>query len=90
MRHKVARIKAARKQNRPAQKEVCLPVEEAEAIVNQLNEQRRWAGMVIDAADDFEAIMDNPDWLITDKAKRIELIIGTLHSRLLNLRKHLI
>jgi len=43
--------------------------------------------MVIESIEDFEAIMMNPEWLVPQKAKQIEMIVGTMHSRISNLKK---
>lgn len=68
--------------------DVVLPLSACKEIVATMNEQRKWAKLLQESFEDFEAIMANPDWLIKDKADKIELIVGTMHSRILNFQKH--
>jgi len=42
--------------------------------------------LVLESIEDFEAVMMNPEWLVQDKAKQIEMIVGTMHSRITNLK----
>ena len=51
--------------------------------------QKKWGKLVLESIEDFEAIMGNPEWLIRDKADKVEMLLGTLHSRLTNLTKNL-
>ena len=58
-------------------------------MILRMEGQKKWSKMVLESLEDFEAIMGNPDWLIRDKADKVEMLLGTLHSRLTNLQKNL-
>lgn len=55
----------------------------------RMETQKKWGKLVLESLEDFEAIMGNPDWLIKDKADKVEMLLGTLHARLTNLQKNL-
>lgn len=58
-------------------------------MILRMEGQKKWGKLVLESIEDFEAIMGNPDWLIRDKADKVEMLLGTLHSRLTNLNKNL-
>ena len=58
-------------------------------MILRMKGQKKWSKMVLESIEDFEAIMGNPDWLIRDKADKVEMLLGTLQSRLTNLNKNL-
>lgn len=58
-------------------------------MILRMEGQKKWGKLVLESLEDFEAIMGNPDWLIRDKADKVEMLLGTLHSRLTNLQKNL-
>lgn len=69
--------------------DVVLPLSACGDIVSAMDEQRKWGKLLQESFEDFEAIMGNPDWLIKDKSEKIELIVGTMHARIINFQKHL-
>jgi len=87
LRHRHARAAKAIENGKVKQAEIGLPVSATTEIIERLDSERKWARMVLESIEDFEAIMANPEWLINDKAGRIEMIIGTMHSRITNLKK---
>lgn len=58
-------------------------------MVEKSDLQRKWSKMALESIEDFEALMANPDWLIEERAKRIEQIVGTMHARLTNFKRTL-
>lgn len=58
-------------------------------MIAKMDNQKKWTKLVLESIEDFEAIMLNPAWLIPDKAKQIEMIVGTMHSRATNLKNTL-
>lgn len=66
--------------------EVGIPLLKAREMIAQADHQRKWTKLVLESIEDFEAIMANPEWLIDAKASRIEMIVGTMHSRITNLK----
>ena len=66
--------------------EIGLPLRKAREMIDQADHQRKWAKLVLESIEDFEAVMANPEWLVKDKAARIEMIVGTMHSRITNLK----
>ena len=89
LRYRHARAKTRAEKFGMKELDVVMPLGACSEIVSSLNEQRKWAELLQESFEDFEAIMGNPDWLIKDKAEKIELIIGTMHSRILNFQKHI-
>jgi hypothetical protein len=66
--------------------EVGIPLHKAREMIEQSDYQRKWAKLVLESIEDFEAIMANPEWLVEAKASRIDMIVGTMHSRITNLK----
>jgi hypothetical protein len=89
LRYRHARAKTRAEKFGMKELDVVMPLGACGEIVSTMNEQRKWAELLQESFEDFEAIMGNPDWLIKDKAEKLELIIGTMHSRILNFQKHI-
>jgi len=66
-----------------------MPLKKARELLNARDESVKWTKMSLEAIEDFEAILANPAWLVEDRIKRIEQIVGTMHSRLTNLKRTL-
>jgi hypothetical protein len=88
-RYRFARAKNSVEKGRVRQTEVSVPFRTAEEMILRMEGQKKWSKMVLESIEDFEAIMGNPDWLIRDKADKVEMLLGTLQSRLTNLNKNL-
>lgn len=58
-------------------------------MVNLHNEHRKWAKLVLESIDDYDALMANPAWLVDDKTKKATTLLGTLQSRLTNFKRTL-
>ena len=87
LRYRHARAAKAIENGKVKRAEIGLPVSATTEIIERLDAERKWAKMVLESIEDFEAIMANPEWLVKDKADKIEMIIGTMHSRIANLKK---
>ena len=87
LRHRQSRAAKAVQDGKAKTAEICLPLQSATEIVTALDRHKKWTKMVIESIEDFEAIMMNPEWLVPQKAKQIEMIVGTMHSRISNLKK---
>ncbi len=89
LRFRHSRAKTRAQKNGMKELDVVLPLAACGEVISAMDEQRKWARLLQESFEDFEAIMGNPDWLIKDKAEKIELIVGTMHARILNFQKHL-
>jgi hypothetical protein len=69
--------------------EVLMPLKKARELLEAREQMSKWTKLVLQSTEDFEAIMANPEWLVDERAKRIEQMLGTLHSRLTNLKRTL-
>lgn len=88
-RHRQSRAAKAVENGKAKTREICLPLQSATEIVIALDTHKKWAKLVLESIEDFEAIMGNPEWLVPQKAKQIEMIVGTMHARITNLKKNL-
>ena len=68
---------------------VCLPLDKAKDIIDKMDTMKKWSEFCLESIEEFDAISANPDWLVQDKAKRLEMILGTMHARISNLKKTL-
>ena len=69
--------------------EVLIPLKKARELLTAKEESVKWTKLCLQSVEDFEAILSNPDWLVEDRIKRIEQIVGTMHSRLTNFKRTL-
>ena len=88
-RYRFARAKTSLENGLVRQTEISVPFKTAEEMMLRMETQKKWGKLVLESLEDFEAIMGNPDWLIKDKADKVEMLLGTLHARLTNLQKNL-
>lgn len=89
LRHRHSRATKAIKDGKIKRAEICLPIEATTEMIAKMNTFKKWTKMVLESIEDFEAIMNNPAWLVPDRAKQIEMIIGTMHARVTNLKNTL-
>jgi hypothetical protein len=89
LRHRHSRAVKAIEDGKVKRAEIGLPIEATTEMIAKMDNQKKWAKLVLESIEDFEAIMLNPDWLIPDKAKQIEMIVGTMHSRATNFKNTL-
>lgn len=89
LRHRQSRAAKAVEAGKAKTAEICLPLQSATEIVIALDTHKKHTRLVLESIEDFEAIMGNPEWLVPDKAKKLEMIIGTMHARLTTLKKNL-
>jgi hypothetical protein len=89
LRHRQSRAAKAVQDGKVKSAEICLPLQSASEIVIALDTHKKWTRLVLESIEDFEAIMANPEWLVTDKAKQLEMIIGTMHARITTLKNNL-
>ncbi len=87
--HRASRAKGWHAKKGGAEPHVCVPLASANKMMEAMAYQRRWGELTLESIEEFEAIMANPEWLIDDKAKKVELIIATMHARITNLIKTL-
>ena len=88
-RHRYSRAAKAVENGKAKTREICVPLQSASEIVIALDAHKKWAKLVLESIEDYEAIMTNPEWLVPQKAKQIEMIVGTLQSRITNLKNNL-
>jgi hypothetical protein len=69
--------------------EVLMPLKKARELLDAREQMVKWTKLVLESTEDFNALMANPEWLVEERAKNIEKIIGTLHARLTNLKRTL-
>ena len=89
LRHRHSRASKAVEAGKVKTAEICLPLHSTGEIVIALDAHKKHTAMVLKSIEDFETIMGNPEWLVPDKAKKLEMIIGTMHARLTTLKKNL-
>ena len=89
LRHRHSRAAKAIEDGKIKKAEICLPIEATTEIIAKMDNHRKWTKMVLESLEDFESVMNNPDWLVPDKAKQVEMIIGTMHARITNLKNTL-
>lgn len=89
LRHRQTRAAKAVQEGKSKTAEICLPLQSATEIITAMDTHRKWTKLVLESIEDFEAIMVNPEWLVADRAKKLEMIIGTMHARITNLKKNL-
>lgn len=89
LRYRVSRAEGSVRAKAINTAEICLPLKKAREMVEKSDLQRKWSKMALESIEDFEALMANPDWLIEERAKRIEQIVGTMHARLTNFKRTL-
>lgn len=88
-RHRYSRAAKAVENGKAKTREICLPLQSASEIVIALDAHKKKALLVLESIEDFEAVMANPEWLVPQKAKQIEMIVGTMHARITNLKNNL-
>lgn len=89
LRHRTSRAESRVRAKALHTAEVGIPLKKARELIDQADALRKRTKLCLESIEDFEAIMSNPDWLIADKASKIEMIVGTMHARLSNLKTHL-
>ena len=89
LRHRHSRASKAVQKGKAKTAEVCLPLHSTGEIVIALNAHKKHTAMVLESIEEFESIMGNPEWLVPDKANKLEMIMGTMHARITNLKKNL-
>lgn len=89
LRYRYARASKSVEDGKAKTAQVCLPLQASKEIVTALDKNKKGAKMVLESIEDFEAIMANPEWLVTDRAKQIEMIIGTMHARITTFKKNI-
>jgi len=89
LRYRTARAESNVTRKNILNAEVLMPLKKARELLNARDESVKWTKMSLESIEDFEAILANPAWLVEDRIKRIEQIVGTMHSRLTNLKRTL-
>ena len=89
LRYRTARAEANVTHRNILNAEVLIPLKKARELLTAKEESVKWTKLCLQSVEDFEAILSNPDWLVEDRIKRIEQIVGTMHSRLTNFKRTL-
>lgn len=89
LRHRTSRAESRVETKALCTAEVGIPLKKARELIDASDAIKKRTKLCLESIEDFEAIMANPDWLIKDKASRIEMIVGTMHARLTLLKTHL-
>jgi hypothetical protein len=88
-RYRASRAKSLHAKKGGAEPHVCLPLASANKMMEAMDYQKKWGELTLESIEEFEAIIANPEWLVQDKAKKIQLIVATMHARITNLTKSL-
>jgi hypothetical protein len=87
LRYRTARAESHVTKRNILNAEVLMPLGKAREMLTQTDEMKKWTKRCLESIEDFDAIMANPDWLVTDKAAQLEKIIGNMHARLTNFKR---
>jgi hypothetical protein len=89
LRYRHSRAATALEKGKAKRMDICLPFEASKEIIEKMDTHRKWTKLVLESIEDFEALMQNPDWLIKDKAEKIEMLVATMHARITTLKRTL-
>jgi hypothetical protein len=87
LRYRTARAESHVTKRNILNAEVLMPLGKAREMLTQADEMKKWVKLCLESVEDFDAIMANPDWLVTDRAARIQKITTSMHARLTYLKR---
>jgi hypothetical protein len=89
LRYRTARCESFTLRKNIRNADVLMPLSKAREMIEQADTQKKWAKLILESIEDYDAMMANPEWMLPDRAKKVEMLLGTLHARITNLKRTL-
>lgn len=89
LRYRTARAESNVSKRNILNAEVLMPLKKARELLTAREEMVKWTKLSLESIEDYNALMANPDWLVTDKDKQLEKLMTNLQSRLTSLKRTL-
>jgi len=88
LRYRTSRARSEKiKKEIKGEMQVHLPLSNAEWLLKQVDDSKKWGERIRESIEEYQALMANPEHMVEDRQKKIDHLYDTLQNRLTHFLK---